>query len=304
MTKFLYKIVGFALLFFVLDKAFLLWEARLPALEYDQRLEQLIKGELQQDILVLGSSRGARGILANEMENLTGHTTYNLSYPGSDILFHKFLLEKCIEKAKPKMLLLVLDDPGSFYDYETINFRYDKLYPLTIYPEIKEALVEQGKKTPYVIDWVVAYRIRESFPSLLTPKTATTDETLGPNGSMPLNFKKPEFTRKEPAEAMVYNMAKENEEKVAALKAIVALTKEAGIQLLLVYTPNFYPSTQEYRARIRHLVGDDIATYTHPDSTIIYQNPDYFYDETHLKTNGAKVFTAELSQTVKALLQD
>ena len=302
MKTFLYKIAVFAILVFVLDKGFLLWEASLPALEYDQRLEQLIKKEIKQEVLILGSSRGARDILADELEEQTGYTTYNLSYPGSDIFFHKFLFKKCIEKANPKLVVLTLDDPGTFYDYKTINFRYDKLYPLTAYPEIRDVLVEQGKKTPYVVDWMVAYRIRESFPSSLSPKEASVNETLGTHGSMPLGFKKAEFNGKYSGKPMVYDIKKENKEKVVALKEMLQMAKSAGIPLLLVYPPNFYPPTKDYRARIQHLVGEDAMVYAYQDSNVIYQNADYFYDETHLQTKGAKVFTAELALAIKGAL--
>lgn len=301
MTKFLYKIAIFALLFFVLDKLFLLWEAKLPELEYDQRLEQLITGKIQQEVLVLGSSRGARGILANKLEEATGYTTYNLSYPGSDILFHAFLLEKCLEKTKAKMIVLVLDDPGAFYDYETINFRYDKLNPLTTYPEIRAELVKRGKKISYVTDWVVSYRVRETFPSNLKAKEKTSKETIRTHGSMPLDFTKPEFKGKFAA-AMVYDLNRENKEKRDALVEMVELAKYNKVKLLLVYPPNFYPPTKAFRNRIETLVGADALIYAYNDSDSSYQNPNYFYDESHLKINGASIFTEELSRAIKAIL--
>lgn len=302
MTKFLYKIIAFAIFFFVLDKLFLFWEAKMPELEYDQRLERLIIGNIQQEVLILGSSRGARGILGNTLEGATGYTTYNLSYPGSDILFHQFMLEKCLEKTEAKLIVLVLDDPGAFYDYESINFRYDKLYPLTFYPEIRKDLVKRDKKINYVVDWVVAYRVRETFPSNLKVKEKTANETIGTHGSMPLDFTKTEFKRKTLADAMLYEVERENEEKRTALVEMVQMAKRKKVKLLLVYPPNFYPPTSAFRTRIEALVGTDALIYAYNDSNSVYQDPSYFYDESHLKINGAKVFTEELSKEIKAIL--
>ena len=303
MTKFIYKIAVFALLFFVLDKLFLLWEAKMPELESDRRLEQLITGNIKQEVLIIGSSRGARGILAKELEAATGYSSYNLSYPGSDILFHEFLLKKCLEKTQAKMIVLVLDDPGAFYDYETINFRYDKLYPLIYYPEIKEELVLREKKIKYVVDWVVAYRIRESFPSSLKVKEETANESIGTHGSMPLDFTKPGFEGKVSLDAMVYDVKRENTAKRKALIKMLQMAKHKEVKLLLVHPPNFYPPTKEFRSRIEALAGKEALIYEYNDSDSSYQNPNYFYDESHLKLNGAQVFTAELAKEITAIFK-
>lgn len=308
MSKFIYKVVLFAVLFLVLDKFFLLVEARLPGLEYDQRLEQLINKEIKAEVIILGSSRGARGILANELEATIGHSCYNLSYPGSDITFHEFLFEKCMEQgeAKPKVIVLTLDDPGMFYDYKTINFRYDKLYPLTTYPTIRETLVAKGKKTAVVVDWVVAYRIRELFPSRLRPQVKTANETLGSHGSMPLDFSTEEFKTKEhkPNLTVTYDPKLDKKEKINALLAMLDMAKEYQVKLLLVHPPNFYEPTMAFRDTVKALVGGKAAIYCYNQSNLSYKDPNYFYDESHLKLNGAKVFTQELAEEINAILTE
>lgn len=305
MKKFIYKILCFAVLFFVLDKLLLFWEARLPDLEYDQRLEKLIKDEIKAEIIILGSSRGARNVLAKELEDHTGKSCYNLSYPGSDVTFHEFLFRQCVQekKHKPKLVVLMLDDPGYFYAYESINFRYDKLYPLTSYPMVRKELVAKQKKTTFLVDWVVAYRVRESFPSGLSAKTATAQETLLSHGSMPLDFTKEAFqnNNSDPSFEHEYHLDAEQADKKEAFLSILKRAKEQDVQLLLVHAPNFYKATVAFRNRIQTLVGTKALIYTYDSTNAAYKNPAYFYDISHLKLNGAKVFTEELAKAINQL---
>src|SRR5688572_29021938 len=112
MKKFIGTLALFGIIFFVYDKLFLPVRNQAPASEADKRLEYVIKGVMNKDIVVIGSSRGARDILAERIEDSTGYTSYNLSYPGSDVEFHAFLLESIVTFNKaPKLVLLAIDDP-------------------------------------------------------------------------------------------------------------------------------------------------------------------------------------------------
>ena len=102
MRLFLKHILLFAVLFFIIEKSawFLLELA--PDRQYDKRLENLINGKINKDLLVIGSSRGAGNILAGQLEKQTGLTSYNLSYQGSNIEFHDFLLSILLKHNQPK----------------------------------------------------------------------------------------------------------------------------------------------------------------------------------------------------------
>ena len=105
MKKILIRLLIFAGCFFILDKAFLLVRDSSPELEVDRRLERIATGKIQADILVYGSSRGARSVIAKVFTDSLGISAYNLSFPGSDITFHEYLLRLTLEtkgNRKPK----------------------------------------------------------------------------------------------------------------------------------------------------------------------------------------------------------
>ena len=111
MKKFLIQILLFSFTFFLFEKVFYVSLYVSPKLEIDKRLEYIINGNMNKDLIVLGSSRGARNIIASQIEDSLNISSYNLSYPGSDIEFHKFLLQSLIKyNEKPKIVLLVVDD--------------------------------------------------------------------------------------------------------------------------------------------------------------------------------------------------
>ena len=94
--------------------------------------------------MVFGSSRGARNIIASQIEDSLSIEAYNLSYPGSDITFHEFMLRSVLKfNKKPKIVLLVIDDPARVLPDEIIKFRLDRLYPLSKYDYINEELMSK-----------------------------------------------------------------------------------------------------------------------------------------------------------------
>ena len=111
MKSFIVKCVLFAAGFFILDKTLILLRNSLPERELDKRLEYLITGKIRADIVVVGSSRGARDIVASQMADSLNTTVYNLSYPGSDICFHEYLVS-CLLKYggnQPNIIVLSVE---------------------------------------------------------------------------------------------------------------------------------------------------------------------------------------------------
>ncbi len=300
MTKFLYKITIFSLIFFVIDKAFLLVEKKLPSWQADRRLEKLLEKEIAADLIVLGSSRGAADIIAGQMDAVINKSCYNLCYKGSDIIFHEFLFEKVtqLQQNKPKWVALVLDDPSELLPSTNLKFREDKLYPLIGYPSIKEELVARGKKTALIVDWFVSYRIRESIPQNL--KQAYS-KTLMPCGSEPIDEpSKGLDTIEFDAKLDEYEPSKELKAKKEALHSILDMAKKHQIQLLFVFPPNYYGQNKIFAKRMRALIGEEALFYNYNTDNEVYSTAKYYYDGAHLNRSGAKIFTQELAAYIKA----
>ena len=298
MKRFAYKLLLFAAIFFIYDKLFFIVAERSAAAEVDKRLEYLIRGEINKDIIVLGSSRGARAILAGEIEKQTGFSAYNLCYPGSNVEFHEFLMRVLVKyNDPPKVLLMVVDDDTYFFKSTagTIIFRKDRLYPLVKYPYIRSEMVSLGEKDRVLSELLVLYRLNKSNFDL-RKKQFTPVDTILSCGSMPISWK----SRNGEDRYLVnyerdYPIDEEIPEKVDAFKKIVSACDEHNINLIVVFTPIRRAHSNSFEERIRELTGESGAIYVYDRENPAYRDAEYYHDGGHLLNTGAEIFTRELS---------
>lgn len=298
MKKFLIKILLFCIAFFVFEKAFYVFLYISPKLEKDKRLEFVLNGDLNKDLIILGSSRGARNIIANQIEDSLNITSYNLSYPGSNIEFHDFLLQSLITyNQKPKVVLLAVDDPTELLPSESINFRLDRLYPLAKYDYINNEMIKRGEKT-FLSKFLVLARINKRNIDI-REKTFSALDTIRQCGSMPISFQRENREFVFNNNTNNYKVDAELPEKVKAFKNLQNLCMNNNIQLVIIYSPNFKKHNVSFEKRIKELSHPMVTSIAYDTTNQIYKNKDYYYDETHLKTTGAVIFTNEIISQLK-----
>jgi hypothetical protein len=302
LKKFLIKITVFTLLIFLVDKSFY-WVKNLSAQkEIDKRLEKIINGELESDILIFGSSRGARNIIASQIEDSLGVSTFNLSYPGSDITFHEYLLRKVIERGNkiPKTVILAVDAGTQLKKDESITFRYDRLYPLVKYDDVLETLIERGEKNKWMSKLFILHQLSKvNFD--LRQKNFTALDSMLTCGSMPITSQKENFkTRTFKISENSYSNSNEIEEKISAMNNFEKLCRKNNIQLVVAFSPIFSTFNETYSNRIEQLYDGKNVNFMYYDfSNKSYLDNKYFHDYTHLTKSGAVIFTNDLIKYLK-----
>ena len=276
MTKFIIKTTLVLILVFLFDKLFYFSLNILPHLQYDKRLEYILTDEIKSEILILGSSRAARDILAIDMEEHLGRSCYNLGYPGSNIEFHTFLLKHIVRlSVKPKTVLLVLDDPDELVRNSTINFRWDRIYPLVKYNELNNLLLQKTNKNPLLNKFMYSIRIKENFPQNFVPVPPSPLEVIKSNGSMPISLKGPQWKEmKYRYKTSNYSIDHESSELRQKFIKFIEICQSNGINLILVYPPNFYSMNSSFINRIQELSPDDVKHYI--ANTKNFTNKKYF----------------------------
>jgi len=186
MKRFIVKLAIFCLIFFVFDKLFIPLKNKSPILEIDNRLELLINGKINKDIIIIGSSRGGRDVIASQIEKETGQTAYNLSYDASALVFHEFILRTLVKFNKaPKTILLVIDDDSELLLDKPTKFRLDRLFPLVKYSHVQDELIVKGEKNKYLSSFFVLHQLHRSNFNLRKRMFSPVD-TIMACGSMPL----------------------------------------------------------------------------------------------------------------------
>lgn len=293
MKRFLINIFQFGIVFFLIDKIFFLFLFISPGLEKDDRLEKLINGEINKDVIIIGSSRGARNLIANEIEIKTGKETFNLSYPGSNIEFHEFILRTLLKyNQKPETIILSIDDPTFLLDDVSLEFRYERFYPLMKYNYLVQEMINRGEKN-YLAKYFALGRISKTNISFQEKQFSSLD-TLTSCGSMPISFTQPEYNFKFDSIPQKYPIFLEEENRINAYIKFQERCKEENIRLITVFSPNYRAHNLGFENRVRELTMDNNLLYIYDLTNNVYKNQSYYYDETHLKNDGALIFTNEI----------
>jgi len=299
MKGFLVKCFLFLLIFIILEKLLIFLRDRLPEKEVDQRLEYILNGKIDANIIILGSSRGARSIVASQLASTLHSTAYNLSYPGSNVNFHEYLLTELLKygNKKPSLLILAVDNPAELEETPSIRFRFDRLYPLVKYPEIRNTLIEKGEKNKILSELFVIHQLSISNFNL-GKKHFRDKDTLLSDGSMPISWQGPEFNKIYSKEYTTYNRKNEKQDKLASFNSIIQICMANNITLLFAFAPNFAKPCIGFQNRIAELAGGSNNMIFYDTTNSVYSNPDYFSDAAHLKLNGATIFTNEIAEFI------
>ncbi len=296
MKKFIIRLMIFAACFFLLDKLFIFVRDASPALEVDRRLEMVLEGKINADILVYGSSRGARSVIAQRFIDSLNVSAYSLAFPGSDITFHEFVLRLTLEikgNKKPKTVILVVDDSDELRPSKSLKFRFDRLYPLVKYKAVRDEMVKRKEKKPIITELLVLHQMNKSN-FLFKQRKFTKNDSIMPCGSMPISHQKKTFNKVYNTE--IYNYSREDEliQKVKAFRTFIAHCKKSSIQLIVAVPPNFRKVSTGFVPRLKQLMDGYGTVFIYNENKPAYKNPDFFFDNAHLQKNGAEVYTAEL----------
>jgi len=303
MKQFLWRVAAFAMVFFLIDKGFILLRDAAPEREVDRRLEAIITGKVDAEIVILGSSRGARSLIAGQISDATGQRALNLSYPGSNVVFHEFLLRQLTEtkgNTLPKTVILAVDDGSQLSTAPSLTFRFDRLYPLVKYQTIRDEMVRRREKLPIVNECLILHQMNKSN-FLLRQKKFTRNDVILPCGSMPIDHQKDSFNKRFIEEAKTYHRGSEVPEKAAAFHEIVRRCRDLGIQLIIAIPPNFNITSEGFKERMEELVGDSGTVWMFDDSKAEYRDEKNFFDHAHLRTIGAAFFTTDFIEFYQTL---
>lgn len=301
MKKFLLKLLLFAAIFFIIDKLFYVFIHVSPNYQVDNRIELLLQGKINKDIIVLGSSRGAMNIIAGQIEKETKQSAYNIAFPGSDVEFHEFILKTLLKyNKKPKTIIFAVDESLELIPTTSITYRLDRLYPLVKYNYINQELIRRGDRN--FTSWFMCLSRLNKTNFALERKPTKFDSIL-PCGSMPVNFEDPKFTKPYKYEIPSYSIAKESLVKKAAYQSILKQCEANNIQVVFAFSPNFVAHSKAFENRIRDLALPNSKFFIYDTTNSVYQNKLYFYDESHLNQKGATIFTSELSAFLNQMPQ-
>ncbi len=298
MKNFLIKIILFGLILFVLDKFFLVVRNKAPEFDNDRRLEYVLDGKVNKDLIVFGSSRANEDIATWLLEDALKLDSYNLCYGGSEIELQTFILKQLLkENQKPKLIIKIIDDDFEL-TYNSANvFRVDRLIPLVKYPVIRNELISRGEKNAIMSKLFVLHQLNKSNFDFRSPKKV--NDTILKYGNITLNKvpkRKFEWTF---GTKTSYSSDKEIKSKYESFKEFQDLCVSNNIKLVLSIPPSYKVLNKEFAERIRELKFKESYFHVYDQSKIEYKSSNYFNDLIHLNSSGAEIYTHDLILFIK-----
>lgn len=269
----------------------------MPDREVDKRLELILEGKINKEILIFGSSRAQHNLYADIIQDSLKQSAFNLGYRGCNIDFQVFLLKTVLKhNKKPKIIILTVDYDREFLEEKTLQFRYDKLYSLVKYPEITNELIFRKEISPFAVG---LFSARIGWEQFLKPKPITRYDNWTKAGTVLLNFTAANFDKKI-TQSKKYNPKFELTERLATFGEFQTICKKENIQLYVLVPPNFVIQNEEFVNRVKDLLIDKNTKFYFENSQL-FKNSHYFYDRSHLNKKGTIEYTHQLIKKLKEI---
>lgn len=260
----------------------------------------LMNGDIDADIVVMGSSRAFVHISPLILDSIIGTSTYNLGFNGSPIdrQIRKYHLFRQYNR-KPKLIIQNIDQGSAGY---RTGYHLEQFYPYLWDKSIRDEFLS-SEHFSFWDKYVPMYRYihlfdLETFKVVLTSRERTL--TKGYEGKE----KHWDGTAFEKIDSIKFTP---NDTTLMMFDEYLAKAKAEGIQVVLVYTPIYIGHTRKMvNLDEMHAVYQKYADkydipildYTYMD---ICNDTAYFYNAMHLNKTGAEIFSDSLAHDIKKL---
>ena len=262
--------------------------------------------EADSDIFVFGSSHANRHYIPSVFEEKLGISCYNAGVQGQNILFQNALQKIVLQRTKPKLIILNIDDT---WLYEK-NGDYDRLsdfYPYYWnYREILKPVINLKSKLTDVKLAFNSYRYNSTLVHAIKYMIAPQNDFEGylplkgtiasiPKTQNSIENKEPENHIRPPLDPNF----------IASYKSFIETAKDSNIKLILVISP-WYEDMETSDNESITLLKSIAKTENTPvidlynDNRFLDKN-ELFNDVSHLNDNGAHIFSTIVAEEIKKL---
>ena len=265
-------------------------------------------GTVNADVVITGSSRAAMHYDPEVIRQRTGLTAFNLGRTGSQTDVQAAVLRAYLRhNKKPAFVIHNLD----FFSFEATDAKGHQLYdPGTYIPYLREpdvyATLHQAN--PEVWKWkhipLYGYAVEDMrlswFFGLCSLLGSHANE-LESSGFDPRDVKWGEDFASFRAMFPKGVEAEVTPRGEQAMDELVSVCRQAGIQLILVYSPEYYEmqklthNRRDIFGKFEHLATQPGVLFWDFSNSGICTNQDFFYNSQHLNRQGAEAFTADLA---------
>jgi len=249
------------------------------------------------EIIILGSSRASHHYVPDVFEEKLHGTCYNAGCDGTSILYDHAVFKAITKRYSPEYI--IVDITPHSLEYNLAD--YDRLSVLSPYyskNDVIKSIVDL--KGPFEkFKYLSAVY---PFNSLVIQIAMGNFEVYkqrnqGSRGYIPL------YDVKGPEEIDTLRVAARglDSNKMEAIRDMISTCRQKNICLIFVYSPMYHIISDRYHSDIVYNICSEngIRYFDMSNSPEFIKNHDYFSDGSHLNDEGARIFTAMLSEMIR-----
>ncbi len=248
-----------------------------------------------ENILVFGASTAIHGYIPEIVEDSLGISCYNTGWNGTNIYFSNTILNSVLDRYIPKVIIFDM----TAWELVKADDDFDKLSEMYPYyysnKSVKEVIDFSGKYEKYKM-LSKTFRYNSKLLYILTQNLRS--QIIGDKGYEPLygNWKK--NIEKDTLDVAPYDSL-----KFSCLDKFVSHAFEKGCKVVIVSPPVFRQyAKNQYLAIEPYLKEKHVEFWNFRNDTTFNNHIEYFYDYVHLNHTGAELFTKQIVDRLKILL--
>lgn len=278
-----------------------------------EQWNKIFSGDLNSDIIVLGSSRALVHYDPRIIENYTGFTCYNFGISGGGFLMQNAKWESYLEYNKPPLIavqnvdldMLLKDDEifgkSQFLPYLSERTVADNLKQMdnSIWIENLIPLYKyRGLRSSFILG------LKSYFGLINNTKSAFYHGYAEVNKEWDNSFEEFKSSHKE----IIYSWDK-MQFGFNYLRNLIQECKNKNIDLILAYAP-MYIERQEITPQKETVdsifsemaASNNIQFWDYSKDSVCF-NKEYFYNSSHLNTKGSKIFSRHFAGDLKKYIE-
>lgn len=254
--------------------------------------------ESQDEFMILGSSRAAHHYVPQIFEDSLGMSCYNAGSDGMCIYYHYGILASRIQRGcPPKMVILEVIgtdaevSQGATFSLEAALDRYAPHYGE--FPEIDSLFAFNGWKERVKL-MSKTYRYNSKLVQTIKCNYIPWPEDRGYEA---LTGMMQVAEGVKAADVLATTSSEEpiiEERKLLYLQKFIDDCKANNIQLVMCYSPYYGQSVPKSIRIIEGMAKKNDVPFMNYGDDVRFQNPEYFYDASHLNDTGARVYSEDI----------
>lgn len=296
MKKFLILILSFIIVLFIIDISWGFLCSILQSQAKGGSTEKFyyVAEKMNEDVVLMGSSRMAHHYNPSIIEDSLNMTCYNIGADGNGIIMQYGFYKLFSERYVPKVIIY---DISRFDIYQDDNIKYlDWLRPYYNSKSIQQIFQD--------VDSQESLKMHSNFYKYNTKWISIVSNFIHPvekykNGFQPKNGKLNYNPEPNEEEVLLIDTLKMN-----YLKQLITSTKESGCLLIFMVSPNYCNNHSEkfYEPVIKLAEENDIPFWNYDLDEKFVGHKEMFYEPTHLNADGANLYTAEVARKLRDYL--